>query len=125
MRSLKEQELNRLSDVQADVMNDLCNIYTVTMVSGTYGTNTTKVRVGVTNIPCGIHFTNGATVERGQVLLVDYDVLLRIPSDRQVSISSEIELVEKGETVVSGTFNLYAEPKFNSSVQLLQLKRVK
>lgn len=123
MRLPSDSELTKLVDTQASAMDDLCNIYHVSLSSGTYGTNITETLTMVSGVACGIKFTGGRIIERGQTLFVDYDVLLRVPADVSVSTSDEIQLFEKGTFVVSGTFKPYSQPEFNSSVQHVQLKR--
>lgn len=116
-------DLSLLKSLQNEVMDDLCNIYHVSLSSGTYG-NTVEARdIFVSGVPCGIKFTNGQVVSRGQVMLVDYDVVLRIADDIPVLTTDEFDLVQKGDFVVSGTFNVYSAPVVNSSVQHVNLKR--
>jgi hypothetical protein len=124
MKAKSGAELSRLSVEQADAMGDLCHIYHVSLSSGTYGTRTTESLTIVSGVACGIQFTNGRTVQSGNLLLVDYDALLRLPTSVVLSMGDEVELVEKGELLVSGTFKPYVQPVINSSVQHVQLKRV-
>lgn len=124
MKKLKPRDYSRLASVQADAMNDLCNITHVTFSSGTYSTQGTETRVMVSGVPCGIDFTNGQVVQRGQALLVDYDAILRLSASQSVLLTDEIQLVEKGEFVISGTFRPSSQPTVNSSVQKVPLVRV-
>lgn len=124
MKKLQTGDYSRLASVQADAMNDLCNITHITFSSGTYSTQGTEARVMVSGVPCGINFTSGRVVQRGQVLLVDYDAILRLSDSQPVLLTDEIQLVEKGEFVISGTFKPYSQPTVNSSVQKVPLKRV-
>lgn len=124
MKKLQHRDYTRLADVQADVMNDICNIHHISFSSGSYSTKSTETRTSVTGVACGFHLTNGTLVQRGQTILVEYDALLRLPANIPVGIGDDIELVERGEFVVSGTFKPYSAPIVNSSVQKIELKRV-
>ena len=123
MRLPSSTEINNLKATQEDAMADVCNIYHITLSSGTYSTQGTETRSMVSGVACGFVFTGGSTVERGQVLLIDYDVLLRIPANITVRLADEIELVEKGVTMASGTFKVTDNPTVNSTVQHVRLKR--
>jgi hypothetical protein len=124
MKKLQTGDYSRLASVQADAMNDLCNITHLTFSSGTYSTQGTETRVMVSGVPCGIDFTGGNVVQRGQVLLVDYDAILRLSASQSILLTDEVQLIEKGEFVISGTFKPSSQPIVNSSVQKVQLKRV-
>ena len=123
MRKLAPRDFDRLASLQSEAMNDLCNIYSVSMASGTYGNNVETRVFSSSGTSCGIQFTNGKTAVRGQVQFVDYDVILRIPADVAVGMDDEIDLIEKGDFLISGTFKPYAYPVVSSSVQHVLLKR--
>jgi hypothetical protein len=57
------------------------------------------------------------------MVLVEYDVILRLLSSQIVNLSDNIALVEKGVTAVSGTFVPFSTPVVNSTVQHVQLVR--
>lgn len=78
----------------------------------------------VSGVPCGFDFTNGQLRQGSQVLLVEYDAVLRLPSNQPLLITDEVLLIEKGVTVVSGTFTPVSYPTVNSSVQKVNLRRV-
>ena len=123
MPSISNASLDRLKKKQAFVMDDLCNIYHITLVSGTYG-NSQEVRTAShLNVSCGIEFTNGKIVQSGQVMFVDYDCILRVADDVTILENDEVDLIEKGMFAISGTFKPYSAPVVNSSVQHVQLKR--
>lgn len=124
MKKLIANELSRLGLVQSEAMNDRCNIIHVTYSSGTYSTKGTESRSMVSGVACGIQFTNGQIRQGTQALVVDYDAVLRLPASQTVLLSDEIELVEKGDYLISGTFKPYSQPVVSSSVQHVQLKRV-
>jgi hypothetical protein len=124
MRAKSTAELERLSNEQEGAMGDLCNISSISRSSGTYGTHIKETRVTTYNIPCGFQYTNGKMKESGQVLVAESDVLLRLPATVSLTVGDEVQLVEKGETLVSGTFALNGQPTFSSSVQHVYLKRV-
>lgn len=123
MRLPSDSELSKLMDTQASAMGDLCNIHQVSFASGTYGSQTEETRTTVSNVPCGIQFTGGGIVQRGQILLVDYDVILRLAPDVEVGMEDDITLIEKGSIVLSGTFKPFAHPTVSSTVQHVLLKR--
>jgi hypothetical protein len=114
-----------LKKVQGLVMDDLCNIFSVALSSGTYSTSVTKTRTLVASgTPCGIQLSNGQIVQRGEVRFVDYDCMLRVQSDLTVKMSYEFDLIEKGNTIISGSFLPASQPVVNSSVQKIKLKRI-
>lgn len=120
---VSSQTLSRLQSVQSDAMDDLCHIQRITLVSGTYG-NTVETRTYVVSgQPCGIEFTNGKVVQRGETQFVDYDAILRLVDGVFILITDEVILIEKGEFAISGTFKPFSQPIVNSSVQKIQLKR--
>lgn len=114
-----------LTRKQNSVMEDLCHIHHISFSSGTYSTKSTEVRTSVTGVACGVQFTGGRLVQRGETILVEYDAILRLPANQPIFMSDDIELIEKGETIVSGTFKPFAHPVVNSTVQHVQLKRTK
>jgi hypothetical protein len=116
--------LARLQRHQNGVMDDLCCIVHVSRSSGTYSTQSTETRTMVSGVACGIQFTNGQLKQGSQVLLIEYDAILRLPSSQPVLITDEIQLIEKGVTVISGTFRPVSYPVVSSSVQHVNLKRV-
>jgi hypothetical protein len=128
MKKISTAQLQRNVRFQLDAMDDLCNIIHVSRGSGTFGTHSTYTRTVVSGIHCGIEFPQN--IERNlrqgteQLLLMDYDCILRVAPDQTIPLTSEIELVEKGEILISGTFRPVNLPTVNSSVQKVQLKRV-
>jgi hypothetical protein len=124
VKKLTARDTSRLASVQLDAMNDLCNISHIARSSGTYSTQGTETRTTISNIPCGIDFTNGQVRQGGQVLVVDYDAILRISATQTVLPSDEIQLLEKGTFTISGTFKPHSQPTVNSGVQLVPIKRV-
>lgn len=125
MKKLLARDFTRLADVQADAMNDICHIHHITFSSGTYSTKSTETRTSITGVACGIHFTGGQLVQRGETIFVEYDVILRLPANQPVLLDDDIELVEKGIYLISGTFKPYSMPTVNSSIQHVQLQRAK
>lgn len=123
MKRVSTSQIQRNQSLQTDAMDDLCHIAHITRSSGTYSTQSTETRSLVTGVACGIQFTNGQIKQGGQVLLVDYDAVLRLPANQPIFVTDEIELVEKGEYVVTGTFRPASNPVVNNSVQRVQLKR--
>ena len=123
MRKQSASELGRLASVQAEAMNDSCSIYRIALVSGTYGNVNETRTLYLSGTPCGIQFTGGQVIQRGELTFVDYDVVLRLPDTVTIQVTDEIDLVEKGNFVVSGTFNVHSQPTVNSSVQHVNLKR--
>lgn len=126
MRKASSRQLQHNQDAQSAVMGDLCNIYRLTFVTGTYSDDESYTTSGTFNVPCGIHFENGQVRQvqgNEQVLLLDYDVMLRLSASQTVLMSDDIQLVEKGEFVISGTFQPSSQPTVNSSVQHVPLKR--
>lgn len=124
MKNLQPRDYSRLSAVQLDVMDDVCNIRHISFSSGTYSTQATETLTIVSGVACGFEFTGGKILQRGQASLVDYDAVLRLPTSQFIETSDEIELIEKGEFIISGTFRPYSAPITNSSVQIVQLKRI-
>ena len=117
--------LSFLKAAQSSVMDDLCDIYSVSYSSGTYSTQSTKARTLVASgVACGILLTNGQVVSRGEIKFVEYDAVLRIVDGQTILSNYEFDLVQKGDTQISGTFKVWSQPKVNSSVQKVLLQRV-
>src|SRR6266511_3862534 len=113
MRLPSNAETDNKKTSQASNMDDLCHIKHVSMSSGTYG-NSVENYTNVTGVACGIQFTNTNIRQGGgQVLLVDYDVLLRLPLGTNIFITDEFTLVEKGDTQISGSFKPNGLPTVN------------
>jgi hypothetical protein len=123
-RSPSDATLRRLQLHQNGVMDDLCCIVHVTRSSGTYSTQSTESRTMVSGVACGIQFTNGQLKQGAQVLLIEYDAILRLPSSQAVALTDEILLIEKGMTEISGTFRPVSYPVVSSTVQHVNIKRV-
>jgi hypothetical protein len=124
MRALPDAELNKLKASQRESMQDLCHIQRVTYVSGTYGNNVEQLAYLVSGTTCSFQFMLGTMREANQVLLVDYDVMMRIPSTIGIRLDDKVTLIEKGNTMVSGTFSPHTQPIVNEMVQYVMLKRV-
>jgi hypothetical protein len=124
MRNQSDAELNKKKTAFASHLLDTCHIYHATMSSGTYG-NDTESLIMVSGVACSFQVGNGQIQERGQLLLVNYDATLLLPADQPVRLSDEIQLVEKGNHLVSGTFRPNAEPMVNNTYQTVFLKRVR
>lgn len=124
MRLVSTAELTKLQSEQSDAMQDLCHIHHISHSSGTYGTKIAENRTSVTGVACGIDFTDGSVRQGNQVLVVDYDAILRLPASQTILLSDDIELIEKGEYLISGTFKPASQPVVTSTVQHIQLKRV-
>jgi hypothetical protein len=93
------------------------------MVTGTYSDNEVSIRTGTFSVPCGFYFTNGQIKEAGQVKMVDYDAVLRLPTNQPIYITDEVELVEKCMVHVSGTFLPTEYPEIGATAQIVHLKR--
>ena len=124
MKRVSASQIQRNQSLQMDAMDDLCHIAHITRNSGTYSTHSTETRSLVTGVACGIQFTNGQIKQGGQALLVDYDAILRLAASQPIFVTDEIELVEKGEYAITGTFRPASQPVVSSSVQRIHLKRV-
>lgn len=124
MKPASRGQILNLQYAQNNAMDDLCNIVHITRSSGTYSTQGTETRVMVSGVACGFDFTNGQIKKGGQVLLVDYDAILRLPAAQSVLVTDEIQLSEKGAYMVSGTFRPYSQPTVNSTVQYVPIKRI-
>ena len=123
--SFTSEDYASMKATQAETMDDLCNIYSVTLSSGTYSTQATKTRTLVASgTMCGILLTNGQIVQRGEIRFVDYDCMLRVQSDLSVKLTYEFDLIDKGNTMISGSFIPASQPVVNSSVQKIKLKRI-
>ena len=107
MKPISTAQLQRNQRFQLDAMDDKCHIQRITLSSGAYG-NTTEARIYIASgTVCGIEFTNGKIVQRGETQFVDYDCVLRIVDTVSVLMTDEVILVEKGEFLISGTFKPY------------------
>lgn len=117
--------MTNFASSQTSVMGDYCNITRVTFVTGTYSDDEVSIRTGTFSVPCGFYFTNGQIKEAGLVKMVDYDAVLRIPTNQTIFITDEIELVEKCMVHVSGTFLPTEFPQIGATAQIIHLKRTK
>lgn len=132
MRTVKDAELTKLQSEQSFAMQDLCHIHHISRASGTYGTHSSQTRTSVTGVACGIEFPKdlvrnlkqGNVQTSPQLLIMDYDCILRLTATQPILLTDEVELVEKGEFLISGTFRPVNPPTVNSTVQKVQLKRV-
>lgn len=111
--------LSFLQNTQKSVMDDLCNITHVYHVTGTHTTSM------VTGVACGIEFVNSEQAVGLQGALVGYNVVLRLPVSQSLLITDTVELVRKGDQLISGTYQIAAYPEYNSTVQKIKLRRVK
>jgi len=124
MRVLPDGELNKLKSSQRESMQDVCHIYRPSYASGTYGNDTLTLTPIATGTLCSFQFAIGDLRETNQLLVVDYDVMLRLPSTIPVRLDDNVTLYEKCNTIVSGTFTPSAQPIVNEMVQYVKLKRV-
>ena len=108
---------------QSDVMGDLCTILRTSYVTGTLSDDDVSLATGTLQGVCGFYFTNGQIKQNGQILLVDYDVVMRLPIWTPIFLHDQIVLVEKGTTTVSGTFTPTELPEIGATVQTVHLKR--
>jgi hypothetical protein len=123
MRDLPDGEYEKLKSAQEQSMTDICHVYHPSMSSGTYGNSVETLTLN-SGVACAFAFTNGAIRQRGQLLLVDYDATLMLPAETPVFLADEIQLVELGMHMVSGTFRPASQPIVTDAIQYVELKRI-
>src|SRR5688572_22858345 len=110
MRLPSDAELDKKKSARASHMGDICHIIHVSRASGTYSTQGSETRTMVSGVACGIDFTSGVIRQGNQVLVVDYDAVIRLPATYTVLPTDEIKLTEKGNYEISGTFKPNSQP---------------
>ena len=123
-RKPTSSQLTKFADEQTDVMGDICNITRITTAVGTYSDDEVLTSTGTLSLPCGFYFTNKQINSGGELKLVDYDAVLRLPTTQTINMSDQIALVKHGGVGVSGTFQPFSAPDMGISALTVKLKRV-
>ena len=89
MGSLTTNDLSYLVKTAEDNFNDVCDIYTPTISDDSYGQDS-KTFTSVTNIPCDFIPSNSYRSNRGVIITLDCEAILRISKTHTVHINDEI-----------------------------------
>lgn len=107
-----------------DSFEDICNILHTSYTTGSYSDDEVAVITGSYNVSCGFYMTNGQMRKSGQLVLVNYDAIVRLSLEQTVDIDDQIELVQKGGQLVSGTYVPQSPPEIGPSVITVRLVKV-
>ena len=91
MRKLTTGEVARMTASQIESFNDSCNLYhkAITTDSDT-GEQLIGFDTGTFNIACGFVESNEYKNERGQIITIDADALLRLPSTQAIAVQDKV-----------------------------------
>jgi hypothetical protein len=118
MRSIAAAELARMTSTAVESMNDRCDLYTFT---GGQDSTTGEVKStwdsGHFSIACGFVEASELMNERGEIITIDADAILRVPYGQAIGVKDKISARSKIYQVDGVT------PGRN--VQIAQLKEIK
>lgn len=115
-------QLDAMRAAQESHMNDVINITHRTP----YYSNGETLYSGVvqSGVACGFNFTEGIEIDRGQVIVVDYDAYVRLPLGTTIDINDWVTLTTLAGVTMSGyTFEVFEYPKFGTTALVVDLKR--
>ena len=97
MRKLTAGEVTRMTASQAESFNDSCSLYhqSVTTDSDT-GEQIVGFDSGTFSVACGFVEASEYRNERGQIITIDADALLRLPSTQAIAVQDKV--VTHGKT---------------------------
>ncbi len=97
MRGIDSAELARMTASAVESLNDLCNIYNFTGAQdSTTGEVADTYDSGTFNVACGFVETREMRNERGQVISIDADALLRLAASQSISVHDKV--IARGKT---------------------------
>ena len=117
-------QISALKDVQESHMGDVVTIINNTVTQDSYG-DVVYSGVTVSGISCGFEFTGGKKYEKGELVLVDCDAVVRLPVTTTINSDDTVILTQKAGVTHNQTFTVMESPRYNSSVIHVNLKRTK
>lgn len=98
-------------------MNDLCDIYHVTRYQDSLtGQLMDSFDSGTFNVACGLAIGNEYRNERGQIVTIDADAVLRLASGESLSIGDRV--VARGKTYATDGVSL------GHNIQVVKLQEI-
>lgn len=116
------EQLDAMKAAQHSHMNDVVNITNITYTTDQYGD---VVSSGVTQsgVSCGFNFTEGIEIDKGQIIIVNYDAEVRLPLDIMIDINDTVTLVTLAGEAHNEVFEVFQYPKYGTTAKLIALKR--
>ncbi len=117
MRKITSTELVRMTTTQEEAMNDLCNIYRVTHYQDSNtGQLMDSFDSGTFNVACGLAVGPEFRNERGQVVTIDADAVLRLASGQSLAVGDKV--TARGKTYFADGVQL------GRNVQVVKLQEI-
>lgn len=114
-------QLDAMRAAQNSHMNDTIDI--TTRVPYYQNGETLYSGVVQSGVACGFNFTEGIEVDRGQVIVVDYDATVRLPLGTSIDINDTVTLRTLAGQVHTEVFEVFEYPKFGTTAMIVDLKR--
>lgn len=97
MRKLTAGEVTRMTASQVESFNDLCSVYRQSLTTDSdTGEQIVGFDSGTFSIACGFVEASEYRNERGQIITIDADALLRLPFTQAIAVQDKI--VTHGKT---------------------------
>lgn len=115
-------QLTAMRAAQSSHMNDVIDIENRTP----YYSNGETLYSGVvqSGVACGFNFTQGVEIDRGQVIVVDYEAEVRLPLGTVIDINDKVTLTELAGETHDEVFDVFEYPRFGTTAKLVRLKRI-
>lgn len=118
MRAIGSAELARMTTTQEESMNDLCDIYRATHYQdSTTGQLMDSFDSGTFNVACGLAIGNEYRNERGQIVTIDADAVLRLAAGQGLSIGDKV--IARGKTYFADGVSL------GHNIQIVKLQEIR
>lgn len=117
MRRITTPELARMINSQFESMNDLCDIYRATHYQDSLtGQLMDSFDSGTFNVNCGLAVGNEYRNERGQVITIDADAILRLAASQGISVGDKV--IARGKTYAADGVSL------GHDIQIVKLQEI-
>lgn len=123
MRTLTSPYFSRLENIQAQSMTDEGVLTRYHESLDEYGAPVRGI-TGSSTISCGFRFVNGEVREGGRITQVEYDGVLRLHRDQEISVSDMFTLTKKAGLTLDLSFYVYEQPKISASAKTVKVKKV-
>lgn len=116
------EQLTSMRATQASHMNDTVNIINRTPFYS--NGETLYIQVVQSGVACGFDFTGGKEIDKGQVIIVDYDADVRLPLGTEIGINDWVVLTTLAGEEHDEVFEVFEAPRFGTTALHVNLKQL-
>jgi hypothetical protein len=116
------EQLTAMKAAQSSHMNDTVDIINRTPFYS--NGETLYTQVVQSGVACGFDFTGGKEIDKGQVIITDYNADMRVPLGTEISINDWVILRTLAGETHDEAFEVIEEPRFGTTALHVNLKQL-